>query len=71
MSILPRAPFERILKKAGAKRISDKALKEMAEVVEEKLLQIAEEAVKLARHAGRKTIFPSDIKLAKKRLEKL
>jgi histone H3/H4 len=69
MTILPRLPFERILKKAGAKRVSDEALEEIAEVVEEKIFKIAEEAVKLAKHAGRKTIFASDIKLARKKFE--
>jgi histone H3/H4 len=67
MKILPLSPFERILKKAGAKRVSHGAMEEFAKVMEEKLLEIAEEAVALARHAGRKTILAEDIRLAKRK----
>lgn len=63
----PLAPFERILKKAGAKRVSKAAMEEFAKVMEDKLLQVATEAVTLAKHAGRKTILGEDIRLAKKK----
>lgn len=63
----PLAPFERILKKAGAKRVSKGAMEEFAKVMEDKLLQVATEAVTLAKHAGRKTILGEDIRLAKKK----
>lgn len=68
MTILPRLPFERILKKAGAKRVSYDALDEFAKVMEEKLLDVAKEAVDLAKHAGRKTILEEDIRIARKKL---
>ena len=65
--ILPKLPFERILKKAGAKRVSQEALEEFATVMEDNLLEIAKEAVQLAKHAGRKTLISDDIRLARKK----
>ncbi len=65
--ILPRLPFERILKKAGAKRVSQDALEEFAIVMEDKLLEVAKDAVELAKHAGRKTIISEDVRLAHKK----
>ena len=64
-NILPKLPFERILKKVGAKRVSQDALEEFATVMEERLMGIAKEAVALAKHAGRKTLIEEDIRLSK------
>lgn len=66
--MLPLAPFERILKKAGAKRVSQDALEEMAKVVEENIFKIATEASVLARHAGRKTITDEDVRMARRKV---
>lgn len=63
---LPLAPFERILKDSGAKRVSKTAMKEFAVVTEELADEIARNAVKFAKHAGRKTVVGEDIRLAKK-----
>ncbi len=65
---LPVLPFERILKKAGAKRVSHDALEEFATIMEEKLYAIAKEAGVLAKHAGRKTIVAEDVRIAKRRI---
>jgi histone H3/H4 len=65
---LPVLPFERILKKAGAKRVSQDALEEFSTVMEEKLYVIAKEAAVLAKHAGRKTIIGEDVRIAKRRI---
>lgn len=61
--MLPLAVIERIARKAGARRISAKAIKELAKTVEELGLELALEAAQVARHAKRKTILKHDIKL--------
>ncbi len=61
--------FERILKKAGAARVSKSALEEFAKIMEERLVLVAEEAAALAKHASRKTITDSDIRVARKKFE--
>jgi histone H3/H4 len=61
--MIPMASAERIARKAGAKRISSKAIKELARCVEEIGLEIALEAAQAAKHAKRKTILKEDIRL--------
>ncbi len=62
--ILPLAAMEKILKQAGAERVSDKAKVALKNVVEEMTEKIAVSAVRLSSHAGRKTVKEEDIKLA-------
>lgn len=64
MAELPIAPIKRILQNAGAQRVSDDAAAELAKVLEEKGEEIAADANKLAKHAGRKTVKAEDIALA-------
>ena len=64
--ILPLAAMEKILKQAGAERVSDKAKVALKDVVEEKVEKIAASSVQLALHAGRKTVKERDVALAAK-----
>ncbi len=69
MAVLPAAPFERILKRAGAKRVSQSAMEEFAKVMEEKMFKIAQESAAMAKHAGRKTIIEEDVRMARRKFE--
>lgn len=65
-----KQPIRKIFKKAGAKRVSDKAAIELARILEERTKLIALEAKRLSEHAGRRTVMRQDVKSAKKMLEK-
>ena len=56
----------RILKKAGADRVSDESTDEFRRVLEDIAMEIAKNAVDLSKHAGRKTVKAEDVKLASK-----
>lgn len=64
--ILPLAAMEKLLKHCGADRVSDKAKVALKNVLEERAEEIAASAIRLALHAGRKTVKEGDVKLASK-----
>ena len=64
--MLPLLPFERIAKKAGAKRISKEALEELRDSIDEIGSDIAEKAVKISRHANKRTVMAEDVRFVLK-----
>jgi histone H3/H4 len=65
---LPLAPVERILKKAGM-RVSDDAVKEFAQLLEEITSDISAEAVAIAKSKNKKTVSAEDVLAAKREIE--
>ncbi len=58
---------EKILKKAGAKRVSSRAAEEFAGLLEHIALLLAREIVDASEHAGRLTVKEEDVKFVMKR----
>lgn len=65
-SLIPKAPVARILMNSGAKRVSADAVDAFVDVLTSISEEISEQAVRIAKHSGRKTIQEGDIKLAAK-----
>lgn len=65
-SIIPKAPIAKIMQKAGAKRISEKAVAALVDYLIDYGAEVSERANKIARHSGRKTVQAGDIKIAVK-----
>ena len=66
MTILALAAMDKLMRRSGAKRVSEGAKKALQEVLENYADKITARAVQLARHGGRTTIKSDDIKLAVK-----
>ncbi|MBI5159205.1 NFYB/HAP3 family transcription factor subunit [Candidatus Micrarchaeota archaeon] len=55
MAVLHRLDVERLIRKAGAQRVSEDAGEKLTEFLEDKAIEIIEKAMTIARHArGRK-----------------
>lgn len=67
MADIPTAPIDRLMRNAGAARVSEAASKKMVDALEDYTEEIARKAVDIARHSGRKTVKAEDIKLALKK----
>jgi histone H3/H4 len=67
---LQLAPMHRIIKKAGAERVSEAAADELRKALENIGVRIAREALDFAVHTGRKTVKVEDITIAVKKVVK-
>ncbi|MEE1116823.1 histone family protein [Methanosphaera sp.] len=66
MTEIPKAPVTRIVKSAGAERISKDAEEKIVEAVEAYTASLATAVIDVAKHAGRKTIQPDDVEVVLK-----
>jgi len=64
--ILSLSAMEKIMKAAGAYRVSEESKEALRDVLEDLGDKISREAIELSRHANRRTIKAGDIKLASK-----
>lgn len=60
----PSTPFERVMRKAGAERVSADAVKEMKALMLEIADRISSDAIAAAKHAKRVTIKREDVIMA-------
>ena len=58
------ARVEKLIRNAGARRVSADAISRLNEVLTDYGMELAKYAVEIARHSGRKTVKENDIKLA-------
>ena len=65
---LQLAPMHRIMKKAGAERVSEEAAEALRKALEEIGLKISTESLDFMKHAGRKTVKARDIDIAVKKV---
>ncbi|MFB6241654.1 MAG: histone family protein [Candidatus Nanosalina sp.] len=61
---LPNAPIERIIRKAGAERVSKEAVEELRDAVEDLGREVSADAVEMADHANRNTVKEEDVDMA-------
>ncbi len=61
MSEIPKAPITRLVKSAGAERISKEAEEKIVEAVEAYTIKLAKAVTDSADHAGRKTLQAEDV----------
>ncbi|MFA5745941.1 MAG: histone family protein [archaeon] len=69
MTDLPVAAIDRLIRKAGAERVSEDAAEELSKILSEVAMDISKQAIELAKHAKRKTVTGEDIKLATKTMQ--
>lgn len=67
--IIPTAPVERVIRAAGAHRVSASASAALAKHLEEYGIEVARRANRLAIHAKRTTVKGDDIEEALKQMK--
>ena len=60
--------MHKLIKRAGADRVSEESAIALGEALEVIGIKIAREALDFAHHAGRKTVKADDIKIASKKV---
>jgi len=68
MADLPIAAVVRVAKNSGAERVGSDASEILVAKTEDYLGKLVKEAVKLAAHAGRKTLKEEDIEMAAEKI---
>jgi histone H3/H4 len=58
------APMHKLIKRAGADRVSEESAIALGKALEEIGIKVAKEALDYAKHAGRKTVKAKDIEIA-------
>lgn len=69
MTELPIAAVDRLIRKAGAERVSEEAAEELSKILGDVAIDISKQAIELSKHAKRKTITKNDIQLATKTMQ--
>ena len=64
MTGFAKARIEKLIRTAGAHRVSAGAIDRLNEIITEYGMSLAKYSVEIARHSGRKTVKENDIKLA-------
>ena len=62
------APMHKLIKRAGADRVSEESAVALGAALEEIGVKVAREAIDYARHAGRKTVKARDVEIAAKKV---
>lgn len=65
MPYISLSSMEKIIRDAGAERISPSACMALRDILEDIAREISKKAIKIAQHAGRKTVRGEDIRLAR------
>lgn len=60
----PLMPLERVMRKAGAERVSESAIREIKEIMLEISEKISTDSIAAAKHAKRVTVKREDVILA-------
>ena len=64
MPDIPVGSADRLLRQAGASRLSFEASKELRDVLEDLAIIISKKAIELVNHRGQQTITKEDVRLA-------
>ena len=64
MPILPLSAMSKLIKEAGAQRVSNSAKEKLRKILEDRALEISSEAIKFAKYKGRLTVQDKDIEKA-------